>query len=303
MEFETVTDELWFPEGPIAMPDGSVLVVEIGGGRLTRVLPDGTKQTVAETGGGPNGAAIGPDGKVYICNNGGMACRRENGLFMPAGHPDNPISGRIQRVDIDSGSVETLYKDGDFGCRLSAPNDIVFDGAGGFWFTDLGSTEKRSRARTGVFYAKADGSALNEVIFPMDGPNGIGLSPDGRTVYVAETFPGNLWAFPLSAPGTLAPGVSSGDPARFLFRHNRYTMFDSLAVEANGNVCVATIVDGGISVVSSVGELVEFVANDDVYTTNICFGGDDMQTAWITSSSRGLLLKTRWPRPGLKLAY
>ena len=59
-----------FPEGPVFMPDGSVIVVEIAGQRLTRVAPDGTKTTIAEMGGGPNGAAMGPDGKIYVCNNG-----------------------------------------------------------------------------------------------------------------------------------------------------------------------------------------------------------------------------------------
>ena len=70
---EIVTEGLRFPEGPIAMPDGSVILVEIEAQQLTRVLPDGTKEVVAKTGGGPNGAAMGPDGKIYVCNNGGCA--------------------------------------------------------------------------------------------------------------------------------------------------------------------------------------------------------------------------------------
>src|SRR5260221_8595244 len=65
--------DLEFPEGPVVLPDGSVVLVEIRGRRLTRVWPDGRKQVVAEIPGGPNGAAIGPDGKCYICNNGGVS--------------------------------------------------------------------------------------------------------------------------------------------------------------------------------------------------------------------------------------
>src|SRR5437899_13105416 len=72
-QMREITSGLRFPEGPVAMDDGSVLVVEIARGTLTRVRPNGAKEVIAETGGGPNGAAIGPDGKVYICNNGG--CR------------------------------------------------------------------------------------------------------------------------------------------------------------------------------------------------------------------------------------
>jgi gluconolactonase len=72
LDYRVITDGLDFPEGPIAMPDGSVLVVEIKGGRLIRVLPDGSKEVAAELGGGPTGAAIGPDGACYVANNGGF---------------------------------------------------------------------------------------------------------------------------------------------------------------------------------------------------------------------------------------
>src|SRR4051812_34869719 len=64
--------DLAFPEGPVVMPDGSVVLVEIRAQQLTRVWPDGRKEVVAKIPGGPNGAAMGPDGKCYICNNGGF---------------------------------------------------------------------------------------------------------------------------------------------------------------------------------------------------------------------------------------
>ena len=67
-----IATDLKFPEGPVAMADGSVVLVEIAAGALTRVMPDGTKKIVATPGGGPNGLAMGPDGKCYVCNNGGF---------------------------------------------------------------------------------------------------------------------------------------------------------------------------------------------------------------------------------------
>src|SRR3546814_21083857 len=79
-QLSTIATSLRFPEGPVAMPDGSVIVVEIAAGRITRVRPDGTKETVAEPGGGPNGLAIGPDGKRYCCNNGGFGWVEADGL-------------------------------------------------------------------------------------------------------------------------------------------------------------------------------------------------------------------------------
>src|SRR5437763_4031180 len=83
MEFRPLTDALEFPEGPVALADGSVLLVEIAAGTLTRVAPDGTKTVVARTGGGSNGAAIGPDGRCYVCNNGGFEWHREAGRIGP----------------------------------------------------------------------------------------------------------------------------------------------------------------------------------------------------------------------------
>lgn len=300
---ELVADGLRFPEGPVVMPDGSIILVEIAAGTLTRIDADGRKETVAQPGGGPNGAALGPDGLLYVCNNGGFNYIENNGLLIPHGQADDYSGGRIERIDPASGAVEILYKDGDFGCVLRGPNDIVFDDHGGFWFTDHGKNRERTRDITGIFYAKADGSHLEEVIFPSENPNGVGLSPDGRALYAAETYTCRLMRFNITAPGKVDQAGGLGGPGTPLYRPAGYKFFDSLAVEECGNICVATIGECGISVVSPFGELVEFVGTDDPFTSNICFGGDDMQTAWITLSATGRLVKMDWPRPGLKLIH
>ncbi|MFW2851276.1 SMP-30/gluconolactonase/LRE family protein [Sphingomonas sp. TX0543] len=304
-DFTLVADGLRFPEGPVAMPDGSIILVEIEPGRITRVTPDGRKETVAEPGGGPNGLAMGPDGMLYCCNNGGFDWNENGGYLAPHGIASDYAGGRIERIDPATGKVEVLYSSGDFGCVLRGPNDIVFDSHGGFWFTDHGKVDYAKRAHdiVGIFYAKADGSHLEEVIFPSNNPNGCGLSPDGKTLYAAETYTCRLMKFNITAPGKVAPDAGPGGPGIPLYRPAGYKFFDSLAVEASGNICVATIGECGISVISPAGELVEFVATDDIFTTNICFGGDDMQDAWITLSGTGRLVRTRWKRPGLKLEY
>jgi len=125
IDIHEITNKLEFPEGPIAMDDGSVVLVEIARGTLSRVFPDGKISVIAELGGGPNGAAMGPDGKCYICNNGGFIWHRRNGLIFPGMQPDDYNGGRIERVDLDSGEVEVLYRDCD-GVPLKGPNDIVF---------------------------------------------------------------------------------------------------------------------------------------------------------------------------------
>ena len=296
-----IADNLHFPEGPVAMPDGSVILVEIEAGRITRVAADGAKSTVATPGGGPNGLALGPDGQLYCCNNGGFRYVERDGLLIPHGQPDDYSGGRIERIDLETGAVEVLYRDGDHGCTLRGPNDIVFDDHGGFWFTDHGKTRPRERDVTGVFYAEADGSMLREVIFPLENPNGIGLSPDGRTLYAAETYTCRLMAFDITGPSEVAPSAGLGGPGRPLFRPAGYKFFDSLGVEAGGNICVATIGEAGITVVSPAGELVEFVALPDPFTTNICWGGEDMRTAFVTLSGTGQLVALDWPRAGLRL--
>jgi gluconolactonase len=294
--FREIASGLGFPEGPIAMPDGDVILVEIAAKALTRISRDGRRSVIANVGGGPNGSAIGPDGHVYISNNGGLEFGRWDhyGVNAPVGLAKDYSSGSIQRANLSTGKVETLYDRVDEK-PLGAPNDIVFDKHGGFWFTD-----HRDR---GVFYAKADGSHIERVIFPVEGPNGVGLSPDGKTLFVAETFTCQLWAFEVAGPGRVNPRPSFfGQGGQFVYRPAGFKLFDSLAIEASGNICVATIGDQpGISVVSPGGELVQYVSTEDLFTTNICFGGGDMKKAYITLSGTGRLVETDWERPGLRL--
>ena len=162
------------------MRDGSVLLVEIGRGTLTRVTPDGAVRCVADLGGGPNGAAIGPDGAVYVCNNGGFRLQTEaDGCIRPVGAGRRllrrPHRARRPRHRHASSACTTRVD----GHRLRGPNDLVFDAHGGFYFTDLGKVRETEMDRGGVYYAPADGAPLAEIARPVLTPNGIGLSPDG----------------------------------------------------------------------------------------------------------------------------
>lgn len=302
LEGRELAKGLRFPEGPVAMADGSVLVVEIERGTLSRVAANGKVEVVAQTGGGPNGAAMGPDGKCYICNNGGFLWHREaDGYTRPVGRADDYSGGRIERVDLATGKVEVLYTE-CAGVPLKGPNDIVFDGRRGFWFTDLGKVYGRQMDRGALYYARTDGSLIREAAFPIVTPNGIGLSPDGDTLYFAETETSRLWSFRITGEGELEklpwPSPHGGKLVAGLPGYQR---FDSMAVEENGNVCVATLIRGGVSVISPAGEWLEFHEASEPYCTNICFGGPDMRKAWITLSGYGTLLEVDWPRPGLRL--
>lgn len=263
------------------MADGSILLVEIDRGTLSRVRA-GTTEVVAYCGGGPNGLAIGPDGAAYICNNGGV---------LP-----HYSGGRIERIDLESSEVQILYREYD-GEQLSAPNDLVFDDKGGFWFTDSGARRRRSRDYGRIFYAKVDGSELRLVLDRVSLPNGIGLSPDGDTLYFVETYSARLYRRTITGMGEVEH-ARVDDPETLLCGLPGLQWFDSLAIDSSGNICIATMHSGCITAVSPNGSTVrQFLLPPHAYDplpTNICFEGTEEQRAYITLSSTGRLARCAW---------
>ena len=306
--FRELASGLQFPEGPIAMPDGSVIVVEMRRQTLTRVTPSGQVEIIAELGGGPNGAAMGPHGRIYVTNNGGPEWIVDaQGNTLPVGSPDDAHGGSIQVVELRTGKVETLYDRCD-GRPLSAPNDLVFDDHGGFWFTDFGrfrpGSSDGSSDRGGVYYARADGSLIEEKIFPLEHPNGIGLSSDGKRLYVAETPTARCLAYDLEAPGVLAAEAGlCGDRGNVLAALGGQQFFDSLAVDSAGHICVATILTGAVSDVWPDGSRIDQYLLPDPIVTNVCFGDRELRTAFATLSMHGRLVAFEWPRPGVPLKH
>jgi gluconolactonase len=300
--FEEITSGLEFPEGPVWMPDGTVLVTELKGGRVQRVHPDGRKEVVAEPGGSPNGLAIGPDGALYVCNSGGWDFLEIGDFTIPEQNlPATHSGGRIERIDLATGDVTVLYTECD-GNPLIGPNDIVFDAHGGMWFTDHGRREGRVQHVGAIFYAQPDGSSIREVVFPSESPNGIGLSPDGTVLYAAETHTGRLYSWNITGPGEVETNMA-GATGAMICGLPGMQLFDSLGVDGDGNIVVATIVTGGLTVISPAGEVLDQVILGDPLVTNVCFGGEDLTTAYVTCSATGRLVKFPWPRPGLKLNF
>ena len=298
-----IASGLQFPEGPIIMDDGSIVVVEIAGPRLSRVLIDGTVEVIAEwddpESAGPNGAAVGPDGHIYVCNNGGFVWSEINGMQFPmdrvtgANQSDSYVTGSIDRVDLATGEIVSIYNEFQ-GDRLCGPNDIVFDESGGFWFTDLGKQRRREVDKGAVYYALPDGSSIERVIDNIDHPNGCGLSPDGQRLFVAQTTTGRLWAYNISEPGALVDdkGVCIA---------NTLSSLDSMAIEADGTIVVAALRDG-LLVVRPDGAY-EFLRVDGPLITNIAFSREGDNVAYITESALGSLIAIEWPRSGLDLAF
>jgi len=295
--------DLLFPESPVVLADGTILVSELAGGRVTRILRDGTRETVACTGGGPNGIAVLPDGRLLVCQNGGarwgtaawpLALAGSVELFLPVGPPEAPVDPQIQLVET-TGRVSTLT--GTFRAvdgrvlPLARPSDICLDDNGGYWVTDGSPTHGRVRTLSGVLYGSVDGE-LREVIFPLEMPNGIALSPDGAHLYVTETRTRRVWCFDIDRPGRIERGrgfatVPSGGPLDF-------GGADGVCVDDAGRVIVATIGAGGITAFSPSGHLLGSVPMDDPMTSNVTFDSVGRRLI-VTLASTGRVCSVDWP--------
>ncbi|WP_286262705.1 SMP-30/gluconolactonase/LRE family protein [Thalassotalea atypica] len=336
--FEFITKELGYPEGPVYLSDGSILLVEIKNEQLTKVHPDGTKEVIAKVSGGPNGLAIGPDGHAYICNCGGFDWHPipagKQTLWIGGDQPENYKGGSIDRVNLETGKVETLYTEADTVRRLDmatmqwqeskvspavplkGPDDLVFDETGGMWFTDWGKSRPTERDITGIYYAKPDGSSIKQMVFPLNAPNGIALSPDGKRLYTVETYTRRVLYWELSAPGVIEPNPKSIDGTYLLIGFAGQEIFDSMAVDVEGNLYLMSMLpegnnpfsNGGIQIVSPEGKLLESISINmpnffDPLPSNICFGGPDNKTAFITLGASGALIKAQMNVAGLPLIY
>ena len=153
--------------------------------------------------------------------------------------------------------------------------------------------------RPKVILTKDERQVFLPSIIPMEAPNGVGLSPDEKTLYVAETPTGRLWAYSLSGAGE----VDSSQRPAMMAQLPDYHMFDSLAVDADGNICVATLITGGITVHSPDGKDARLIPMPDILTTNICFGGEDLTIAYVTLSTTGKLVSCQWETAGLPLNF
>jgi gluconolactonase len=297
MTIRCLAEGLAFPESPVACDDGSVLLSEMAAGRITRVHPDGSAESVAQTGGGPNGIAELPDGRLVVCQNGGSrfgigawpydydGCAM---LFRPVGPAENPMTPQLQLVDTD-GHVTTLATEFTTSSGkkqpLIRPSDICIDTHGGFYITDGGTVQGRTRSVTGLLYGTPDGE-LREIVYPLEMPNGIALS-GGSKIYVAETRTRRIWEFEIEEPGTVRGGrgfatVPSGGPLNI-------GGADGLCIDARGRILVATLGAGGVTVFSPDGEFLGRIPADDPMTTNIALSADG-ETLYMTLASSGRLM-------------
>ena len=288
------------------MPDGSVVLVEMFGPRLTRVRPDGSTRRVAEIPGGPNGAAVGPDGAIYVCNNGGCFTPVElRGLLLPGPFdPRRYIGGRIQRVDAARGEVTDLYTECD-GRPLRAP-ERPRDGRPR---RVLVHRPRHPRHRTAPGPATSPASTTPAATARRSARSSTrsrrrtasACRPTATTLYWAETHTGRVFRRRIVGPGELAPAVRSTRRSccAGCRGSSSSTRWPSTARAGSAWRRCSTAASRRSRPTAAT---VEFLPTGDPLTTNLCFGGEDLRTAYITLSGTGRLVATPWPA-GLRLAH
>ena len=290
MQQKTLSIGYGFPEGPAQGPDGLVYLVEMGGRAVSRFGPDGKREKLADIDGTPGAVAWGLDGAMYVPNQGNLDFVDGR----PRGASEGNVSGSIDRVTRD-GVVTCLYRDcGDE--LLIAPNDIVFDPEGGFYFTDSEHgdffQDPIQWPKGRVFWAAADGSEIRKVATDYELPNGIAIKNDGKTLLVCETLTFTVWAHDIRGPGEVGP-------RRLYAKLPDGHMPDGCAVDSDDHLVVAAVRAGALVHFGPDGDLIKRIPTEDTDVTNCCFIGDQRTTLIATEGFLGRVVAFEWERPGM----
>jgi gluconolactonase len=285
-----------FPEGPCVDRHGTLYLVELPRGCVS-VVAHGRRLEFATLGGAPNGAAFGADGTLYVCNNGGN-------------WPPKPSTGGRPGTGGGQASIQAVRPDGSFktlitaidGRALNGPNDICFDDRGGFYFTDPAWAKRSSdgiahaeQSPPGdVCYATPDGRAAR-VWGGLLFPNGLQVTPDGKFLVVAETGTGRVWRSAIRAPSSL-------ETAEVMIDLGLASGLDGMCFDSEGRLLIAGCGSSTIYVIApDLRRLDQTIGLSDPALTNLCFGGADFRTLYVTQGSSGRVVSIEWPVAGMRL--
>ena len=255
---EVIKDGFEGTEGPVALPDGAVIFTEGQANRITRIAPDNSTSTFLENTAGANGLAFNAAGELIAV----QTSKPRIAVLSPAGY---------QRVLADKYQGESLNR----------PNDLVVDRRGGVYFTDPGPRpEPRKPAPKTAVYYLPPGGALTRLATDIERPNGIQLSPDEKTLYVANTFGEHVLAFDVKSDGSVAnrrnfarlAGVAANDVGGIT------SGADGLAVDAKGRLYVAST--AGVQVFDAKGKALGTIALPKA-PQNLAFAGLDKKTLYV----------------------
>lgn len=280
-EVKKVTGDCKFTEGPAWSPKGFLLFSDIPNSRIVRVDSDGAVSDYLKPSGASNGLVFDGAGNLYACQGGAR---------------------RVVKIGVQDGKIEPLCETYD-DKPLNSPNDLALDGHGGLYFTDprYGGDAKIDQPCMGVYYVDASGKTTR-VIDGRERPNGVLVSVDQKTLFVAEPNKRELWSYPITAPGQLGTGklIFTGDGAADGGGP------DGMALDAQGHIYATykTVV-----VLKPDGSVIGRIPVPE-QPANCKFGGSDGKTLYMTARTSlyslqmnvaGQPLFATGPRPSAKV--
>jgi dipeptidyl aminopeptidase/acylaminoacyl peptidase len=267
---EKVAGGYAFTEGPAADADGNLFFTDSPRNQILKLKPDGKVEVFDKESGDANGMRFDPKGRLVACCGEG---------------------GKRAVVRYEKDGSKTILADKYNGKRLTAPNDLCFDQQGRVYFTDpcYGKRPKDGQEKYAVYRIEVENgepvpNKVTRVIDDVDTPNGIALSPDGKTLYVADTAarkdgPHTLIAYDVAADGTCKRRAVLHD-----FKERRG--IDGMVVDTDGNI-YATAEEGertGVYIFAPDGKQLGFLRTPET-ATNCTFGDKDLRTLYITAGS------------------
>ncbi|URV29006.1 SMP-30/gluconolactonase/LRE family protein [Burkholderia gladioli] len=256
-----------FLEGPVWDPAGHLFVTDIPHGRIFRISANGEWELVVQYEGEPNGMKRYDDAHLLITD-------YRNGLML---------------LDIERGAVRPFLERRNSE-RFRGVNDLSFDSRGNLYFTDQGQSGLHDP--TGRVYRLSPDGKLDMLLGNCPSPNGLVLSPDEKVLFVGMTRGNSVWRVPLQADGSVSKVGQ-------FFTSYGPSGPDGLTVDNDGRILVANPGLGYVWVLNHRGEPVEILTNSaGTSLTNLCFGGEDMKTLYMTESVSGTVLKMRMKTAG-----
>lgn len=257
-----------FLEGPSFDRAGNLLVVDIPYGRVLSISPAGEWSVVTEYDGWPNGLKIHRDGRVFIADH-------RRGIMQL-----DPATGTVTPL------LEEVRREG-----FKGTNDLIFAANGDLYFTDQGQTGLQD-ASGRVFRLRADGQ-VDCLLANVPSPNGLVLSPDEKSLFVAATRANQIWRLPLHPDG------STSKVAAFITLSGGLAGPDGVAIDEQGGLAVAHCGLGTVWLFDRLGEPRYRIRScEGISTTNLAFGGADNRSLFITESDTGTILRAEVPVAG-----
>ncbi len=275
---------LVFTEGPAADAEGNVFFSEITGNRILKLSPDGKLSVFREPSHRANGLAFDAQGRLLACEGAG-----EDG------------GRRITRTDMKTGQIEVLAERHD-GKRLNSPNDLDLDPQGRIYFSDprYGDQSGRELATEDLYRIGTDGRLSRVLTKPdIEKPNGLLVSPDGKTLFVADTFTGrNGREQAIKKFDILPDGRVTNGRIHYSFGSGRGV--DGMVMDVEGNIYGAAGSNGGppdnlagIYVISPAGKLLGRIPIAEDAVTNCTFGSPDLRTLYVTAGKNLYKIRTQ----------